>query len=163
MHRDRIASGHVNRDSNRIVTSLAIPTPTVDTAVHGLKRQGKSLDNPSCEVTVMFITNCPDAELSLIFSCKPLEEWSATDVHVRLDEHHQETTQQHQSSNPVGSPQTSQAVNVLQCHVQSAGGGHAPQPVATARKTSLKGSRFTMLSRFLRVCYSKGPPGLPGR
>ena len=28
MHRDRIASWHVNRDTNRIVTSLAIPTPS---------------------------------------------------------------------------------------------------------------------------------------
>ena len=30
MHRDRIASWHVNRDTNRIVTSLAIPTPNMN-------------------------------------------------------------------------------------------------------------------------------------
>ena len=32
MHRDRIASWHVNRDTNRIVTSLAIPTPSKEMA-----------------------------------------------------------------------------------------------------------------------------------
>ena len=42
----------------------------IDTAVDGLKRQGKTLDNPSREVTVMFITHCPDTELSLVFGCK---------------------------------------------------------------------------------------------
>ncbi|KAK0147550.1 hypothetical protein N1851_012979 [Merluccius polli] len=91
----------------------------IDTAVDGLKRQGKTVDNPSREVTVMFITHCPDTELSLVFGCKPLEEWTATDVQVRLDEHHRKKRlQQRQSFHPAGSLQTSQAVNVLQCHAQ---------------------------------------------
>ena len=60
----------------------------MDTAVDGLKRQGKTLDNPPREVTVMFITHCPDTELSLVFGSQPLEEWTATDVQMRLDEHH---------------------------------------------------------------------------
>lgn len=33
----------------------------IDTAVDGMKRQGKFLDNPSREVTVMFITHCPES------------------------------------------------------------------------------------------------------
>lgn len=102
----------------------------IDIAVDGLKRQGKTLDNPSREVTVMFITHCPDTELSLVFSCKPLEEWTATDVQVRLDEHHRKRRlQQRQSSHPAGNQQLNQAVNVLQCHAQAAGGAPAPHPV----------------------------------
>ena len=86
----------------------------IDMAVEGLKRQGKTLDNPSREVTVMFITHCPDTELSLVFSCKPLEEWTATDVQVRLDEHHRKRRlQQRQSSCLADSLQTTQATRVL--------------------------------------------------
>ena len=44
----------------------------IDIAVDGLERQGKTLENPTREVTVMLITHCPDAELSLVFSCRPL-------------------------------------------------------------------------------------------
>lgn len=39
----------------------------IDIAEDGLKRQGKTLDSPSCEVTVMFY-HSPDTELSLVFS-----------------------------------------------------------------------------------------------
>ncbi|KAE8278054.1 hypothetical protein D5F01_LYC23884 [Larimichthys crocea] len=112
----------------------------MDTAVDGLKRQGKTLDNPSREVTVMFITHCPDTELSLVFGCKPLEEWTATDVQVRLDEHHQKKRlQQRQSFHPAGNLHTSQAVDVLQCHAQSAGGTPASQPVAAGRMLQSEG------------------------
>lgn len=41
----------------------------IDIAVDGLKTRGKTLENPSPEVTVMFISHCPDTELSLVFSC----------------------------------------------------------------------------------------------
>ncbi len=58
-----------------------------DIAGEGWKRQGKTLDDPFREVTVMFITNCPDPELSLTFKCKSLHEWTAADVQVRLDEY----------------------------------------------------------------------------
>lgn len=127
----------------------------MDTAVDGLKRQGKTLDNPSREVTVMFITHCPDAELSLVFSCKPLEEWTATDVQVRLDEHHRKRRlQQRQSFHPAGSLQTGQAVNILQCHTQSAGGAPAPQPAAAGRTSQSEGQSLdhviTLLERLLQ-------------
>ena len=54
----------------------------LDTAKDRLKRQGKTLDDSSREVTVMFITHCPDRELSLVFSCMPLEVWTAMDLQV---------------------------------------------------------------------------------
>lgn len=131
----------------------------MDTAVDGLKRQGKTLDNPSREVTVMFITHCPDTELSLVFACKPLEEWTATDVQVRLDEHHRKRRlQQHRSSHPAGNLQSNQAANVLQCHTQSAGGApapdRAPQPATTSRISQSEGQSLehiiSLLERLLQ-------------
>lgn len=52
-----------------------------------MKRQNKELDNPSRVLTVMFIKHCPNPELSLIFMCKPLHEWTVAEVHGRLEEY----------------------------------------------------------------------------
>lgn len=49
------------------------------------KRQNGRIDNPSRLLTAMFIRHCPDPELYLIFKCKPLHQWTAADVHERLD------------------------------------------------------------------------------
>ncbi|KAJ8388185.1 hypothetical protein AAFF_G00136510 [Aldrovandia affinis] len=54
----------------------------IDMAEDVLKRQGKTLENLAREVTVMFIRHCPDPELALVFKCKPLEEWTAGEVHL---------------------------------------------------------------------------------
>lgn len=62
----------------------------MDMAEDCLKRQNKRVDDPSRELTVMFIRHCPDPELSLIFKCKPLQQWTAADVHERLDEYRRE-------------------------------------------------------------------------
>lgn len=93
-------------------------------------------------------------ELSLIFSCKPLEEWTAADVQVRLDEHHRKRPlQQRPSSCPAGSRPSGQAVNVLQCHAQSAEEAPAPQPVAAGRTLQSEGQSLeyviTLLERLL--------------
>lgn len=54
------------------------------------KRLNERIENPSRLLTVMFIRHCPDPELSLIFKCRPLHEWTAADVHVRLEERRRE-------------------------------------------------------------------------
>ncbi|XP_055717354.1 uncharacterized protein LOC129810649 [Salvelinus fontinalis] len=59
----------------------------IEVAEDCLKRQNKELDNPSRVLTVMFIKHCPNPELSLIFMCKPLHEWTAAEVHGRLEEY----------------------------------------------------------------------------
>ncbi len=91
----------------------------IDIAAEGLKRQGKTLDDPFREVTVMFIRNCPDPELSLIFKCKPLHEWTAADVQVRLDEYQREDKFQQRKSNAY--------VSGIACHTQTTGvlGAHS--------------------------------------
>lgn len=62
----------------------------MDMAEDCLKRQNKKTDDLSRELTVMFIRHCPDPELSLIFKCRPLEQWTAADVHARLEEYGRE-------------------------------------------------------------------------
>lgn len=52
-----------------------------------LKRQNKSFAYLTKELTAMFIRHCPDSELSLIFKCKPLQQWTVADVHEKLLEH----------------------------------------------------------------------------
>lgn len=120
----------------------------------------------------MFITHCPDTELSLVFSCKPLEEWTATDVQVRLDEHHwKRRLQQRQTSHPARNLQSNQAANVLQCHARSAGAAPAPQPVTAGRTSQSEGQSLDHVITFLEWLlqretsrYSRSPrSGAGGR
>lgn len=59
----------------------------MDMAEDCLRRQNKTFDHLSRDLTAMFIRHCPDPGLSLIFKCKPLSQWSVTEVHERLVEH----------------------------------------------------------------------------
>ncbi|XP_016521601.1 uncharacterized protein LOC107834556 [Poecilia formosa] len=52
-----------------------------------LKRQNKAFDSLSCDLAAMFIQNCPDPELSLIFKCRQLKDWTVADIHEKLVEH----------------------------------------------------------------------------
>ncbi|CAL9682034.1 unnamed protein product [Knipowitschia caucasica] len=52
-----------------------------------LRRQNKTFNYLSRDLAAMFIHNCPDNELSLIFKCRPLQEWTAADIHDKLVEH----------------------------------------------------------------------------
>ena len=63
-----------------------------DIASECLKEQGKTLDNPSTEVTRMFIRNCPDKDLALTFRSKPIDKWTATEVQDVLNEYHSEAS-----------------------------------------------------------------------
>ena len=54
------------------------------------KRLGEQVGNPSRLLTHMFIRHCPDPELSLIFKCRPLGEWTPADIQQRLDEDRRE-------------------------------------------------------------------------
>lgn len=63
---------------------------TVDVADECLKRQGWSIDDPSYEVSMMFIKHCPDQSLASVFKYKAAEKWSACEIQERLEEHMQE-------------------------------------------------------------------------
>ncbi|KAJ8375590.1 hypothetical protein SKAU_G00061700 [Synaphobranchus kaupii] len=51
-----------------------------------LKSEGRAMPNQSMELAVMFIRNCPNKDLSLVFMGKPQREWTASEVQERLDE-----------------------------------------------------------------------------
>lgn len=73
----------------------------IDVAEDCVRRQGKKLEDPAREVTVMFIRHCPDPGLCLIFKCKPLHQWTAGEVHERLEEHQRESRAKQLSCSPV--------------------------------------------------------------
>lgn len=61
-----------------------------DLADEGLCRQGRRMENSGEEVARMFVKHCPDSELSSIFKCKPIHEWSARDIQLRIDDYQRE-------------------------------------------------------------------------
>lgn len=62
---------------------------TVDVVDEYLKRQGRGIDDPGHEVSMMFIKYCPDPSLASVFKFKSAEKWSACEIQERLDEHMQ--------------------------------------------------------------------------
>ncbi|KAF7669949.1 hypothetical protein LDENG_00105420 [Lucifuga dentata] len=63
---------------------------TMDVVCECLKRQGRSIGDPSHEVTMMFINHCPDQSLASVFKFKSADKWSASEIQERLDEYIQE-------------------------------------------------------------------------
>lgn len=62
-----------------------------DTANEGLRRMGRKMENLSGEVAQMFAKHCPDPQLSNIFRCKPVSEWTSKDIQLRIDEYQRES------------------------------------------------------------------------
>lgn len=61
-----------------------------DIADECLQRQGKRMEDLSKEVAMMFVRNCPDPSLSVVFKSKLVDSWTAKDVQVRIDEYQRE-------------------------------------------------------------------------
>lgn len=59
----------------------------VEVADECLKRQGRAIDDPQHEVSMMFIKHCPDKSLAGVFKFKSAEKWTACEIQERLDEH----------------------------------------------------------------------------
>ena len=60
---------------------------SIDAADECLRRRGRSIEDPSAEVVMMFINHCPDPSLALSFQLKASEQWTASEVQERLDSH----------------------------------------------------------------------------
>lgn len=58
---------------------------SIDAVDECLRRRGKSVEDPSTEVVMMFINHCPDPALSLSLQMKAPEEWTAAEIQRRLD------------------------------------------------------------------------------
>lgn len=98
---------------------------TVDVAVEYLKRQGRSIDDPGHEVSMMFIKHCPDQSLASVFKYKSAEKWSACEIQERLDEHMQEQKIQAATVRPL-KPSTVEHKIHSQCYVPMADNTPAP-------------------------------------
>ncbi|CAI5693110.1 unnamed protein product [Oreochromis niloticus] len=59
-------------------------------AIEGLRRLGQTATPLTHEVACMFVKHCPDPELSYVFKCKPVHEWTARDVQQRIDDYQRE-------------------------------------------------------------------------
>lgn len=62
----------------------------VDLADECLKRQGKRVEDPSHEVTMMFVRHCPEPGLYTALRSKPLETWNASEIQALIDSHHRD-------------------------------------------------------------------------
>lgn len=60
---------------------------SIDAADECLRRRGRSVEDPSAEVVMMFINHCPDPSLAMSFQLKAPERWTAAEVQERLDSH----------------------------------------------------------------------------
>lgn len=59
----------------------------VDLANECLQRQGKHVEDPSHEATMMFVKHCPDAALYAALRGKPIEKWTAEEIQEMIDSH----------------------------------------------------------------------------
>ncbi|KAL7851923.1 hypothetical protein SRHO_G00177080 [Serrasalmus rhombeus] len=57
-----------------------------DVAEQSLSSEGRAMFNRSMELAVMFVQNCPDKDLSLVFKSKAVRSWTACEVQECLDE-----------------------------------------------------------------------------
>lgn len=115
-------------------------------------------------MTIMFITHCPDPELSLVFSCKPIEEWTVHEVQVRLDEHHRKKRlQRRQHTNAVTNMQPSQTMKVVDSHAQATQSQPAPQPPAAVTSLPNESQSLERVITLLERLLHQGPARSAGR
>ena len=62
----------------------------VDVADECLRRQGRTIEDPSHEVTMMLVKHCPDPALASVLKCKTAEKWTANEIQEHLVEHQRE-------------------------------------------------------------------------
>ena len=66
----------------------------VDAAEEGLSRQGRHIDDPGREVTMMFVKYCPDPSLAAVLRFKAPEKWTAGEIQEHVDRYQIETREQ---------------------------------------------------------------------
>lgn len=70
----------------------------IDVADECLRRQGRNVEDPGREVSMMFIKYCPDPILLNRLSIKAAEEWTTTEVQERIDSFQRELRARSQGS-----------------------------------------------------------------
>ncbi|XP_056333324.1 uncharacterized protein LOC130244810 [Danio aesculapii] len=90
-----------------------------DVAEQSLRWEGRTLDNRSKELAVMFIRNCPDRELAFVFKSKPVQSWTASEVQEQLDELLRERKSTNQAVKQFATIVSEQEVDVTALHSKS--------------------------------------------
>lgn len=111
---------------------------SIDAADECLRRRGKSVENPSAEVVMMFISHCPDPVLAMSFQLKAPEQWTAAEVQDRLDSHVRKINRTSHSQRTLAlSSHCQSPVDVSTPHpcsstAQGPAGSHSPAPPTVA-------------------------------
>ncbi len=99
---------------------------SIDAADECLRRRGRSVEDPSAEVVMMFLNHCPDPSLAMSFQLKAPERWTAAEVQERLDSHMRNVRRTAaRSRRPVGLSAYSQSPMTDSFHHSSSGVSHA--------------------------------------
>lgn len=136
-----------------------------------LKKQGRKLENMSAEISMMFIRNCSDPELSSVFKSKPMSRWTSTEVQEAIDEYQREFLSKRKSGE-VKPLKVTAAVAYSMLDVKeevSAREPSSPSPSRPSESSSVEGGAFErvlcMLERVLEKTNQATPPGVtqPGQ
>lgn len=115
-----------------------------DVVASCLKEQGKVFDNPTVEVTRMFIKHCPSRDLALTFRSKTTDKWSAREVQEVLDEYHLEKCVK--SPKGVGNRIN---INAAEFNPSTAPGSDTPEQKKTSQDNATLERLISMLEKVL--------------
>lgn len=68
----------------------------VDVADECLKRRGRNIEDPTHEVSMMFVKHCPNSALSRVLKCRTAEKWTSHEIQEHLIEHQREAKTKNQ-------------------------------------------------------------------
>ncbi|KAL2095469.1 hypothetical protein ACEWY4_010188 [Coilia grayii] len=140
-----------------------------------LKKQGRSMENMSAEISMMFIRNCSDPELSSVFKSKPMSRWTLTEVQEAIDEYQREYQREFLSkrkSREVKPLKVTAAAAYSLPEVKEEVSAHEPSlpsPTRPSESSSVEGGAFErvlcMLERVLERSDRASPPAVtqPGQ
>lgn len=97
----------------------------VDVAEVGLSRQGRHIDDPRREVTVMFVKHCPDPSLAAVLWFKAPEKWTAGEIQEHVDRYQIDTREQLKTR-----PHRPGPVRPVTAHAQTPVSEEPPMPKA---------------------------------
>ncbi|KAF7705597.1 hypothetical protein HF521_020883, partial [Silurus meridionalis] len=123
-----------------------------EVAVQGLREEGRTLENRSRELAVMFIRHCPERELSLVFKSKPIQSWTASEVQERLDE----MLREQKVTRHVTSQHTTKVLEPI--NESTSLPPHRPETTTTAADSGALDKVLTMLEKTL-VCNTQSVRG----
>lgn len=131
-----------------------------------LRKEGRKLENMSAEISMMFIRNCSDPELSSGFKSKPMSKWTSTEVQEAIDEYQREFLSKRKSGEVKPLKVTAAVAHSMPDvkEVVTAREPSSPSPSRPSESSSAEGGAFErvlcMLERVLEKTNQAAPPGV---